>query len=275
VVGAVDPRHVVDGIVVEPPAREGVLDPAFLGEAKVATLADHTAAKLSSIDPHAVIGLVTDLGVALRTCLDEGTDAAVPKEVDGRAQKRPDQLIRRESLRFHVERLAHLCQQRNPLGRPGKDPAALGDGRWVVVAPGRGRQIKQPAPLSEARNRIGVGIQENMIVVERAHELDVRREQHPVAEHIARHVADADDREVIRLDGHSEIAEMAPDRFPRPASGDSHLLMVVAVRSARGERVSEPEAILGRDAVCEVRQRGARGRNMAAHDDARQNGETN
>ena len=35
-----------------------------------------------------------------------------------------------------------------------------------------------------------------MTVVEGAHELDVRREEHPVAEHVPRHVTDADDGEV-------------------------------------------------------------------------------
>ena len=237
-VGAVDPRHVVDGIGVEPPAGERVLDPAFLGEAKVAALADHPTAKLGSVDPHAVIGLIADLAVALRPRLDERTDAPVPKEVDGRTQEYPNQLIRCESLRLDVERLTHLFRQRNPLGGPGKDTAALGDGRRVVVTPRRGSQIKEPAPLGEARLRIGAGIEEDVIVVEGAHELDVRREQHRVTEHIPRHVADADDGEVVRLDGHSETPEMAPDRFPRPASGDPHLLVVEAMRSARRERVS-------------------------------------
>jgi len=69
-----------------------------------------------------VIGFVTDLGVALRMRLDEGTDAAVPKKVDRRTQEHPNQLIRCESLRFDVERFAHLCDSRIRLADRAKTP---------------------------------------------------------------------------------------------------------------------------------------------------------
>ena len=45
-------------------------------------------------------------------------------------------------------------------------------------------------------------------MVEGAHELDVLGEQHPVAEHVARHVADADDREVVLLHVDAELPEV-------------------------------------------------------------------
>ena len=83
-----------------------------------------------------------------------------------------------------------------------------------------------------------------------------RREQHPVAEHVAGHVPDADDREVLGLDVLAELAEVALHRLPGAARGDAHLLVVVAGRAARGERVAEPEALLERDPVRDVREGG-------------------
>ena len=44
-------------------------------------------------------------------------------------------------------------------------------------------------------------------------------------------------------------------RLPRAARGDAHLLVVVALRPARGERVAEPEAVPGRDLVGRVGER--------------------
>ena len=54
-----------------------------------------------------------------------------------------------------------------------------------------------------------------MTVVEGGDELDVLGEQHAVAEHVARHVADADDREVVVLDVDAELPEVTRDRHPR------------------------------------------------------------
>ena len=54
-----------------------------------------------------------------------------------------------------------------------------------------------------------------MAVVERGDELDVVRQQHAVAEHVARHVADADDGEVVAVCGSMrEVAEVAPAPTP-------------------------------------------------------------
>ena len=50
----------------------------------------------------------------------------------------------------------------------------------------------------------------------------------------------------------AELAEVALDRLPGAARGDAHLLVVVAARAARGERVAQPEAVLARDAVGDV-----------------------
>ena len=92
-------------------------------------------------------------------------------------------------------------------------------------------------------------------MVERGDEPDVVRQQHAVAEHVARHVADADDGEVVAVGIDLEVAEVPAHRLPRAAGGDAHLLVVVAGRPARRERVAEPEAARARDLVGDVGER--------------------
>src|SRR6476646_822601 len=96
-----------------------------------------------------------------------------------------------------------------------------------------------------------------MRVVERGEKLGAWREQHPVPEHIARHVADPDGGELGGLDVNYQLTEVPLDRFPRAARGDSHLLVVVTVGPARGKRVAEPEAGADRNLVGDVRERGS------------------
>ena len=70
--------------------------PAKLSESQIATLADHCAAKIITVDANAVIGLVTNVGMRLISSLDIGADAPVPEQVDRSAQDRADDLIWRE-----------------------------------------------------------------------------------------------------------------------------------------------------------------------------------
>ena len=81
------------------------------------------------------------------------------------------------------------------------------------------------------------------------------RQQHAVAEHIARHVADPDHREGRGLDVAVHLAEMPLHGLPGAARGDAHLLVVIAGRAARGEGVVEPEAELLADRIGGIRKR--------------------
>ncbi len=47
---------------------------------------------------------------------------------------------------------------------------------------------------------------------------------------------------------------MPLDRLPCALRGDAHGLVVVAHRAAGGERITEPEVVLGRDLIGEVRE---------------------
>ena len=131
------------------------------------------------------------------------------------------------------------------LGRPRPDAAAGRDQRLVVVGPGRAGQREQPLPLGEADRRVRVGVDEHVPVVERGHQLDVPRQQHAVAEHVAGHVADADHGEVVGVHVDAQGLEVEPHRLPGAAGGDAHLLVVVALRAARGEGVAQPEPAAG------------------------------
>ncbi len=94
VVAGVDAGGVVDGVVVQAHPGAGGLDPAPLGQAEVAALADHAAAQVRTVHPQAVVGLVPHLGVGLVGGLDVGADAAVPQQVHRCLQRRPDHLGR-------------------------------------------------------------------------------------------------------------------------------------------------------------------------------------
>src|SRR3546814_3919611 len=98
-------------------------------------------------------------------------------------------------------------------------------------------------------------IDEDVAVVHRRDQADVLRQQHAVAENVAGHVADAHAGEVLLLAVTPERAEVALDRLPAAAGGDAHALVVVADRTAGGERVVEPVAVLAGDAVGDVRER--------------------
>ena len=141
-----------------------------------------------------------------------------------------------------AQRGPHRLGDRHRLGRPREHPAAGGDQGGVVVGPAGPRQREQPRPLGPAALRVGIGVDEDVPVVERRDQLDVPAEQHAVAEHVAAHVADADAGEVVGLRVHPHLPEVPLHRHPGAAGGDAHGLVVVAGRPTRGERVAQPEA---------------------------------
>ena len=126
----------------------------------------------------------------------------------------------------------------------------------VVVLPRRAGQVVQPGPLGQRGLRIGVGVEEHVAVVERGEQAEARGQQHAVAEHVARHVADADGGERVGGDVEVELAEVAVDRHPRAAGRDAEGAVVVADRATGRERVAEPVGPVDRDAVGDVAERG-------------------
>ena len=86
----------------------------------------------------------------------------------------------------------------------------------VVVHPrGAGPEREEARALGERRGRVGRRVEEDVAVVEGRDQVDLARQQHAVAEHVARHVADADDGERARVDVAAELAEVPLARSPR------------------------------------------------------------
>ena len=148
---------------------------------------------------------------------------------------------------------ARVCgRDRHRLRRSGPDAAAGGDQRRVVVGPRRPGQVKQPLPLGEADRRVRLRVNEHVPVIERGQQLHVPRQQHAVAEHVARHVTDADRGELVGVRVEPQRREVPADRFPGAAGGDAHLLVVVALGTAGGERVAQPVLVPEGDLVGDV-----------------------
>ena len=255
-IGAIDAAGVVDGVGAHSAAVEGEFDAPELGRAQVAAFAKHLAAQLAAVDAHRVVGAVADRGVGLAGGLDVGADAAVVEQVDRRLEDAADQLGGRQRGGVGVEHRTHLVGERDRLGAARPDAAARGDQCAVVVVPRRARQGEHAVAFGPAGFGVWIGVEKDVTVVEGRDELDLARQQHAVAEYVARHVADADHGERFFLGVDAHFAEVAFDRFPRAARGDAHLLVVITHRAARGEGVVEPEAVLGGDGVGNVGEGG-------------------
>ena len=254
-VGGVDPGRVVDRVGIDTPARHGVLDPSELRAAQVAPLGDHLALQLPPVDAQRVVGPVADLRVRFALRLDVGSDAAVVEKIHRRLEDRVHQLDRRQRVGGDSKRRFYLRRERDRFGAARMNASTGGDELGVVIGPRRTRQREHSRALVEAHFGVRVGIEEDVPVIEGRKQLDMPRQQHPIAEHVARHVADAGNGEVGGLRIDANLAEVALDRLPRAARGDAHHLVVVPHRPARGKRVVEPEAVLLADAVGVVRER--------------------
>ena len=257
-VGGLDAGRVVDRVRVDQNTLASGLDASELGQAQVAALTDHAGTDIGTVDAEHVVRLVPDLRIRFGRCLDVGADAPVVDQVhrgleDGRDQvgrgKLGDPLVQPQGL-------PDLRGQGDGLLGPGEDPAPFGDQGPVVVLPRGARKVVEPLTLGEGRRRVGRRVDEDVPMVESGDQERVFRAQHPVAEDVAGHVTDARGREFLVLAVDAQLREMPLDRFPRPAGGDAHGLVVVAHGTARGERVTEPESVFLRDRVREVRERG-------------------
>ena len=167
-----------------------------------------------------------------------------------------DQLGGGEARGVDLEQLPRLRAEQDRLCAAREHAAALRDLGLVVVLPARARQIEQALALGQAAGA-GVGVDEDVAVVERRHQLDVLGQQHAVAEHVTRHVADTHDPERLALDVDVHLEEVPLDALPGAARRDGHALVVVAGRAAGGERIAQPEIVLGRDVVGDVGERGS------------------
>ena len=107
-----------------------------------------------AVDADRVVGAVTDVVVRLGARLHERADAAVPEEVDGRAQDRPDAgRSACERLGVDTEQPAHLGRDRHRLGRAREHATARGDDGRVVVGPLERGSARTATASSNRRRR--------------------------------------------------------------------------------------------------------------------------
>ena len=218
-------------------------------------------------DPQPVVGLVADVGVGLGLGLDVGADAAVPQQVDGRLERSADQRrrVERGDVRGQAERAAYRLADRDRLQRARVDPAALGDQRRRRSRPSSSAAARRAAA---ARRSCGAGSGSGSRNTWRWSNAATRRrcslssiplpKTSPLMSPMPTQVKSS----ALGVD--AELAEVPDDRLPGAAGGDAHRLVVVAGRAARGEGVAEPEALLERDGVGGV---GERGRALVGGDD--------
>ncbi|MCY1168558.1 hypothetical protein D9M73_85560 [compost metagenome] len=252
IIRAVDPGRIVDEVGIDAPAARRKGDTRGLGDAEIRAFADRGGAQILGIDAQPIIGGVADRDVVLGARLHVGADAAEPDQIDRGLEDGRDQRARLHFALFQPERGPDLLRELDDLVGAREHAAALGDERSVVIGPARPRQSKHTRTLGPAGGGVGIRIEEDMAVVERRDDLQRFAEQHAVAEHVARHVATADDADRLRLHVHAALGEVALDADPRALGGDAHRLMVIADRATAGEGVAQPEFMLERDRVGDV-----------------------
>ena len=153
--------------------------------------------------------------------------------------------------------MLHFARQRNFFQAARKDAAARTDQRLVVIIPAGTGQGEHALTFRERRRHVqGLRIQENMAVIECRQQPYMFRQQHAVAENVARHVAHADDGEIFGLDVAPQLAEMPLYGFPGAARRDAHFLVVIAMAAAAGESIAQPEAAFFGNAVGDVGKSG-------------------
>ena len=251
-IGAIDAGGIVDRVGEDVAAGQREFDTPILGCAEVAAFGHDLAAQLVAVDPDLVVGAVLDLRVQLTRRLDVGANAAVVEQVDRGQQDRVQQLFRRQAGGFGAECGAYFRRQFNGAHIARPDAAALGNQALVVVFPAGARQCKHALAFGERGRHVRCRVDENMAVIEGRDQLQLGRQQHAVAEHVARHVADADHGDRGGVEVMADLVEMALDCFPRALGGDAEFLVVVAIGAARCKRIAQPEAALDRDAVGDV-----------------------
>ena len=115
----------------------------------------------------------------------------------------------------------HLGAQRDRLGaraRTRRRPWRS----WPCRSPASSSAAARTAACARRSSRgAGIGIDEDVAVIEGRHQPDVLRQQHAVAEHVARHVADAHHAERLALDVDVHLAEVALDALPGAARRDA------------------------------------------------------
>src|SRR3546814_3488712 len=124
-----------------------------------------------------MVGTVAVVEMAFRLSVHVGSVAAEPQQLYLRLQQALDELARRHAVLGDAEALLHLRGDLDRLGAALEDTAALRYQLRAVVGPGRARQIEKPLALRPGGGRIGVGIDEDVQVIEGGKKQGVLRDR--------------------------------------------------------------------------------------------------
>jgi hypothetical protein len=100
------------------------------------------------------------------------------------------------------------------------------------------RQREHALALGKGRGNGGRRIDEDVAMIEGRDQRHGRRQQQPIAEHIARHVTHAGHPHRFGLHIDAQLAEMPLHRNPRALGGDRHRLVVITIAAAAGEGIA-------------------------------------
>ncbi len=113
VVRTIHTAGVVDKVRVQASALERKFNATELGKPKVAALTDHLAAKIRTVDPQTVVGLVAHITVGFTGGLHIGANATDPEQVDLCLEDMRDQHVWWHPIRFDTQQFLHFRADRD------------------------------------------------------------------------------------------------------------------------------------------------------------------
>src|SRR5262249_7725322 len=134
-VGGVDASRIVDGIGIDAPAPECVLDPGSLGKAKVPSFDHYAHAQLGGRDAAQIVGVVAHLFATFITRTHDRADAAVGPHAGECLQNRAYQALAIKGIVIAPKRATRRATQLDALLAAARHPATATDKRGIVVGP--------------------------------------------------------------------------------------------------------------------------------------------
>ena len=148
----------IASVLMRPPASAYSMRPRCVS-AEVAALADDARAQLAAVDADRVVGAVADLGVRLVGGLHEGADAAVPEQVDRRAQDRRARARPASSVSASTPSAARTSgESGTDFALRGNTPPPAEISVAVVVGPRRARAEREQPLAARRTSAAGSGV---------------------------------------------------------------------------------------------------------------------
>jgi hypothetical protein len=173
VVRGVDAGGIVGRVGVDSAAEEVEFDACVSREAEVRPFADDAHTQFGRVDTDCVVHAVPRHGVILPARLHVCADATEPHKIGGRAEDRLHEIGRRKRPLRKIKETLYLLGKCDRLRVALEHGAARREELEGIAVPVQA-VVEHPPALGEAARRIGIGVDEDVRVVERADQFDVR-----------------------------------------------------------------------------------------------------